>query len=78
MSFSTPFHSIAKTVMLTKGEFDFDSIFNDANLLYSPMAYILFFFFVIVMATLFQNLLVKYCGTKCNCVNVSIFLIGVA
>ena len=58
-AFSSPAHSIAKTIVQTTGELDFDLIFNDADLLYSPMAYILFFSFAILMPILFLNLLVS-------------------
>ena len=58
-AFSSPAHSIAKTIVQTTGELDFDLIFNDADLLYSPMAYILFLLFTILMPILFVNLLVS-------------------
>ena len=49
----------AKTIVQTTGELDFEILFNDADLLYSPMAYILFFSFAILMPILFLNLLVS-------------------
>ena len=58
-AFSTPARSIAKAVMQTAGELDYETIFNEANLLYTPMAYILFISFVILMPILFSNLLVR-------------------
>ena len=58
-AFSSPAHSIAKTIVQTAGELDFEILFNDADLLYSPMAYILFFSFAILMPILFLNLLVS-------------------
>lgn len=58
-AFSTPAHSIAKTIMQTTGELDFEILFNDADLLYSPMAYILFITFVVLVPILFSNLLVS-------------------
>ena len=59
-AFSTPAHSMAKVVMQTAGDLDYEIIFNEADLLYSPMAYLLFFFFVVLMPILFSNLLVSY------------------
>ena len=59
-AFSTPAHSIAKVFMQTAGDLDYEIIFNEADLLYSPMAYLLFFFFVVLMPILFSNLLVRY------------------
>ena len=59
-AFTTPAHSIAKAIMQTAGELDFEIIFNDADLLYFPMAYILFITFVVLMPILFSNLLVSY------------------
>ena len=61
-AFSTPAHSIAKVFVQTAGELDFGAIFNDGDLLYSPMAYILFISFVVLMPILFSNLLVSYIG----------------
>ena len=58
-AFSSPAQSIAKTIVQTTGELDFDLIFNHADLLYSPMAYILFLLFTILMPILFVNLLVS-------------------
>ena len=58
-AFSSPAHSIAKTIVQTTGDLDFDKIFNDADLLYSPMAYILFLLFTVLMPILFVNLLVS-------------------
>jgi len=57
-AFSSPYHAVAKTIMQTAGELDYETIFNEADLLYSPMAYILFITFVIIMPILFSNLLV--------------------
>ena len=57
-AFWNPARAIAKTVMQTVGELDFETIFNDGNLLYSPTAYLLFFTFVVIMPVLFSNLLV--------------------
>ena len=58
-AFSTPSHSFAKTIMQTAGELDYGTIFDEASLLYSPMAYILFIMFVVLMPILFSNLLVR-------------------
>ena len=57
-AFFNPSRAIAKTVMQTVGELDFETIFNDGDLLFSPSAYLLFFTFVVVMPVLFSNLLV--------------------
>ena len=40
-AFLNPSRAVAKTVMQTVGELDFETIFNDGNLLYSPSAYLL-------------------------------------
>ena len=45
--------------MQTAGDLDYESIFNEADLLYSPMAYLLFIIFVVLMPILFINLLVS-------------------
>ena len=58
-AFSTPGHSLAKTIMQSAGELDFESLFNDGDLLYSPMAYILFISFVVLVPILFSNMLVR-------------------
>ena len=58
-AFSTPTESFAKTIMQTAGELDYGTIFEEDALLYTPMAYILFIFFVILMPILFNNLLVR-------------------
>ena len=57
--FSTPAESFAKTIMQTTGVLDYDSIFKEAPLLYTPMAYILFILFVVLMPILFSTLLVR-------------------
>jgi prefoldin subunit 5 len=44
--------------MQTAGELDYGTIFEEDALLYTPMAYILFILFVILMPILFNNLLV--------------------
>ena len=59
MAFSTPTESFAKTIMQTAGELDYGTIFEEDALLYTPMAYILFILFVILMPVLFNNLLVR-------------------
>ena len=57
--FLTPASSMAKVIMQTTGEIDYGDLFDDGGLLYSPMIYILFITFVIVMPVLFNNLLVR-------------------
>lgn len=57
-AFFNPSRAVAKTVMQTVGELDFETIFNDGDLLYSPSAYLLFFTFIVIMPVLFSNLLV--------------------
>ena len=59
-TFSTPAKSFAKTIMQTAGGLDYDTIFDEAPLLYTPMAYILFILFVVLMRVLFSNLLVRF------------------
>lgn len=46
-------------MMQTAGELDFEALFNEGDLLYSPMAYILFISFVVIMPILFNNMLVS-------------------
>ena len=58
-AFITPAHAIAKTLVQIVGEIDFELIFNEGELLYSPMTYILFIIFLIVVPVLFINLLVS-------------------
>ena len=58
-AFSTPAESFAKTIMQTAGELDYGTVFDEAPLLYTPMAYILFILFVVLMPILFSNLLVR-------------------
>ena len=49
--------------MQTAGELDFETLFNEADLVYAPMAYLLFITFVVIMPILFSNLLVSpECG----------------
>ena len=61
-AFSTPARSIVNTLIQSAGVLDFQSIFNDgnSNLVYTPMAYILFFTFVVLMPILFITLLVSF------------------
>lgn len=58
LAFSSPYRAVAKIIMQTAGELDYETIFNQADLLYSPMAYVLFITFVVIMPILFSNLLV--------------------
>ena len=62
--FSTPASSLAKVIMQFTGELDYGGLFDDGSLLYSPMTYILFITFVILMPVLFNNLLVRVTGTN--------------
>ena len=57
--FSTPASSLAKVIMQFTGELDYGGLFDEGSLLYSPMTYILFITFVILMPVLFNNLLVR-------------------
>ena len=59
VSFTSPAHAVVKTMVQTVGEIDFENIFNEGDLLYNPMTYILFVIFVIIMPVLFINLLVS-------------------
>ena len=45
--------------MQTAGELDYGTLFDEASLLYTPMAFILFISFVLIMPILFSNLLVR-------------------
>ena len=45
--------------MQTAGELDYGNLFEEAALLYTPMAIILFVTFVVLMPVLFSNLLVS-------------------
>ena len=45
--------------MQTAGELDYGNLFEEASLLYTPMAIILFVTFVVLMPVLFSNLLVR-------------------
>ena len=58
-AFSTVPRSFAKVVLQTAGDFDYDNLFEEASLLYTPMAIILFITFVVLMPILFSNLLVS-------------------
>lgn len=58
-AFSTPAHSIAKVIVQATGELDYGTLFLEGGLLYSPMAYILFIVFIVLMPILFNNLLVS-------------------
>jgi len=58
-AFRTPANAIAKTMFQVAGEIDYETIFNEGDLLYNPTTYILFITFLIVMPVLFANLLVS-------------------
>jgi len=58
-AFISPAHAIAKTMVQMVGEIDFELIFNEGNLLYNPVTYILFIIFLIVAPVLFIKLLVS-------------------
>lgn len=58
-TFSTPAYSIARVIVQTTGELDYGDIFLEGGLLYTPMAYILFIVFIVLMPVLFNNLLVS-------------------
>ena len=57
--FATPGFAIAKTMVLMIGEIDFENVFNEGDLLYNPVTYILFIIFLIIVPVLFINLLVS-------------------
>ena len=59
VSFISPAHAIAKTMVQIVGGIDFENIFNGGDLLYNPVTYILFIIFLIAMPVLFINLLVS-------------------
>ena len=58
-TFSTPALSIARVLVQTTGELDYNDLFLEGGLLYTPMAYILFIVFIVLLPTLFNNLLVS-------------------
>lgn len=58
-AFKAPAHAIAKTMFQVAGEIDYETIFNEGDLLYNPTTYILFITFLVVMPVLFANLLVS-------------------
>ena len=71
-SFASPGRSIVKTITMTTGEFEYDSIFrqapggveaDDVNELgevpYPPISYLLWIAFIILMPILLTNLLVS-------------------
>ena len=45
--------------MQTTGELDYGDLFLEGGLLYTPMAYILFIVFIVLMPVLFNNFLVR-------------------
>ena len=64
--FSTPARSLLKTITMTTGEFEFDSIFRQSpevnrgeGIPYPPISYILWIAFIILMPILLTNLLVS-------------------
>ena len=59
VSFASPVHALAKTLAQTVGEIDFEKIFGQGDLLYKPMATILFVIFLTIVPVLFINLLVS-------------------
>ena len=58
-TFATPALSIARVIVQTTGELDYTYLFLRGGLLYTPMAYILFIVFIVLMPILFNNLLVR-------------------
>ena len=54
-AFTSPTQAIAKTFFLLAGEFDFEAIFNEGTLLYSPTTYILFIIFLMTVPVLFSS-----------------------
>ena len=60
-AFTSPSQAITKTLVQLAGEFDFEAVFNQGTLLYTPATYILFFIFLITVPILFSNLLVSCC-----------------
>ena len=56
-----PGRALAKVLAQVVGGFDYEGIFNQGALLYTPTTYILFITFVVTMPVLFNNFLVS-CG----------------
>ena len=58
-AFRAPANAIAKTMFQLAGEIDYETLFNEGDLLYNPTTHILFITFLVVMPLLFANLLVS-------------------
>ena len=56
--FSNPARAIFKVIFQTVGQVDFNSLFENGELLYAPMTKLLFISFVILMPLLFITMLV--------------------
>lgn len=70
-SFATPARAILKTMTMTTGEFEYDSIFRqfpggaedgsiETEIPFPPVSFILWIIFLILMPILLTNLLVRY------------------
>jgi len=57
--FRNPGRSMLKTMVMTTGEFEFDTIFFATGLDFAEVSYILWIVFVILMPVLLTNLLVS-------------------
>ena len=65
--FDSPARSLFKTMTMTTGELDFDSLFrqdgeHDEDVAYLPASVILWVFFIVLMPILLTNLLVRLQG----------------
>ena len=82
--FRNPGRSLVKTMVMTTGEFEFDTIFFADTLDFAVVSYILWIIFIILMPVLLTNLLVccivlyclvvAMCVYVCTCVCVCVYV----
>ena len=72
--FANPFHSLMKTMTMTTGEMDYESIFHQSSggstdvipdIPFPALSFILWIIFLILMPVLFANLLVGFLMSQC-------------
>jgi len=59
-AFGAPGRAIVKTGVMMIGEFDFDDLFNSAEITVPGVTWFIFIVFVIVMTLILMNLLVRF------------------
>ena len=59
-AFGAPGRAIVKTGVMMIGEFDFDDLFNSADVTVPGVTWFIFIVFVIVMTLILMNLLVRF------------------